>query len=263
MHDPLTQAFVIPWRYRWSTLGSKPWRYWEPLITIWHKDPERGGSDDSCGWFTPPFSETTREIVKALSQDEAREPMLFAMNAKENPDPLLTERFVFGSLMLMSRCMVNRGVLRRPVRVEDAQRWAAEMTYNRVDSFLGRFCFQSGYHSNTYSHNAEKGLPNTPEEDKFWREDQAKGFYGAIAGMILRSRRPWFKHPRWHFWHWRLQVHPMQAFKRWAFSRCAKCGGRFKWGASVGTNSWSSDGPSWRGEKDVFHMDCAAPEREP
>ena len=49
MHDPLTQAFVIPYGWRNETFanGTK-WRYWKPLITIWHKDPERGGSDDSC-----------------------------------------------------------------------------------------------------------------------------------------------------------------------------------------------------------------------
>ena len=34
MHDPLTLAFSV---------GS-----W---LDIWHKDPERGGSDDSCDWF--------------------------------------------------------------------------------------------------------------------------------------------------------------------------------------------------------------------
>lgn len=262
MHDPDTQAFVIPWRYRWSTLGNKPWRYWEPLITIWHHDPQKHGSDDSCGWFTPPFSETTREIVKSLAWEEAREPFLFALDAKTNSDPLITERFVFGSIMLMSRCLVNRGVIRRPVSVSDAQRWAAEMTYNRVDSFLGTFCFKSGYHSNTYDRNIERGVQNTPEEDRHWREQQASSFYGAIAGLILRNRRLWFQKPRWHFWHWRLQIHPLQRFKRWAFSRCCKCGKRFKWGASVGINSWHSDGPSWSGEKNVYHMDCGRDNHE-
>ncbi len=294
MHDPCTQAFVIPWRYRWSTLGKTPWRYWEPLITIWHVDPERGGSDDSCGWSRPPLSATTREIVKSLAGDEAGEPMLFALDARTNSDPIQCERFIFGSIMLMSRCLVNRGVIRRPVKVADAQRWAAEMTYNRVDSFLGTFCFKSGYHSNTYSRNEELGITNSKEEDHHWREDQARSFYSAIAGWIMRERRWWFQHPKWHVIHWKrrldrnkpigsiedrdaprfaykywgiplpivgwqIQIHPLQQFKRWAFSRCSRCGGRFHWGSSVGTNSWNSGGPSWHGEKDVYHMDCDRP----
>lgn len=37
MHDPMTVAFEIP----------RPW----PLVTVWHVDPERDGTDDSCDWF--------------------------------------------------------------------------------------------------------------------------------------------------------------------------------------------------------------------
>ncbi len=54
MHDPLTQAFQIkyPWK-KWGGKGKSDWErnYREAFITIWHKDPEKGGSDDSCGWF--------------------------------------------------------------------------------------------------------------------------------------------------------------------------------------------------------------------
>ena len=256
MHDPMTQAWRICFWYRWSDLGKTRWRYWVPFITIWHKDPEKRGSDDSCGWFTPPFSDTTREIVKSLADEEAVDPMLFA-NDETPADAITTERYVFGSILLVSRCLVNSGVLPRfrAVTVAEATKWAAEMTYNRVDSFLGSFWFKSGYHSNW--HNGTE--PNTKEQDRHWREEQARSFYGAIAGLILRSRRPWFLHPRWHVWHWSLQIHPLEHFKRWAFSRCSKCGGRFKWGASVCTNSWNSAGPSWKGERDVFHMDCDRP----
>ena len=74
MHDPLTQAFVIPWRYRteqWTT--GKAWRYWVPFITIWHVDPELRGNDDSCGWFRPPLTNDQRDRIKTLASDEARD----------------------------------------------------------------------------------------------------------------------------------------------------------------------------------------------
>jgi hypothetical protein len=50
VHDPLTVAFEIkyPWK-RYSKFWPKGHR--DTFITIWHKDPELRGSDDSCGWF--------------------------------------------------------------------------------------------------------------------------------------------------------------------------------------------------------------------
>jgi hypothetical protein len=70
--------------------------------------------------------------------------------------------------------------------------------------------------------------------------------------------RSWWRHPRWHVWHWSLQVHPLQALKRWLFSRCDQCGQRFSWGYSPIAYSWGSDGPRWfHGERGVYHHDCA------
>lgn len=62
MHDPMTQAFVIPWRYRTSLLGKTPWRYWVPLITVWHVDPERGG-----------FGRFVWMVPTAFTQDNQRD----------------------------------------------------------------------------------------------------------------------------------------------------------------------------------------------
>lgn len=70
--------------------------------------------------------------------------------------------------------------------------------------------------------------------------------------------RPWWRHPRWHVWHWWLQVHPVQQFQRWAWSRCAACGKRFPWGYAPISNSWSAPSPRWfRGEPNVLHHGCA------
>lgn len=49
MHDPMTVAFEIkyPWKNgRLTDLFPKGYR--DPFITIWHVDPEKDGSDDSC-----------------------------------------------------------------------------------------------------------------------------------------------------------------------------------------------------------------------
>lgn len=71
MHDPMTVAHEIkyPWyKYKpwpkectkWEDIPAQSqhkhsswWKggYRETFITIWHVDPERDGSDDSCDWF--------------------------------------------------------------------------------------------------------------------------------------------------------------------------------------------------------------------
>jgi hypothetical protein len=70
------------------------------------------------------------------------------------------------------------------------------------------------------------------------------------------TKRRWWQHPKWHVHHWRFQVHPLQDFKRWAFSRCAECRRRFSWGyCPVGR--WGNTGPQWfRSEEMVFHHEC-------
>jgi len=58
MHDPLGVAHEItyPWREKERLPGLG--RYRRALLTIWHRDPESDGSDDSCDWFYSRVSKT-------------------------------------------------------------------------------------------------------------------------------------------------------------------------------------------------------------
>lgn len=326
MHDPNTVAFEIkyPW-FHTLQMGKTRYRYWPSFITIWHVDPERCGSDDSCGWFRPPFTEVQREIVKTLASDEARDPWFMSLSAKQNSNPVECESYVRGAFLLVSSCLENRCGWRpwrqrkRSVTLDEATRWAALMTH-QSDNFRSSLAFLSGYHSNWY----RDGEPNTIGEDKYFREQQASGFFGAIMGYILRERRPWYRKPRWHLIHWKMrviglgsyklvrkclscewcngtgwkgetprgdklycelcggpncvvqeehtirvplpivgwkiQIHPLQSLKRWAFSRCCRCGGRFAWGYSPVSDSWNGTGPLWfRSEQYTYHADCSNP----
>lgn len=68
---------------------------------------------------------------------------------------------------------------------------------------------------------------------------------------------------RFHVHHWRLQVHPLQQWRRRLLTRCTWCGGRSVKGDHVNvSHSW--DGPRerwWQGEKGLFHRDCSSIER--
>jgi hypothetical protein len=68
-------------------------------------------------------------------------------------------------------------------------------------------------------------------------------------------RRRW----RLHIHHWRIQVAPLQALRRWALTRCAWCGGRSRRGDLVNvSHQWDHEkSPWWRGEAGLFHVDCS------
>lgn len=160
MHDPMTVAHEIrrPWPQR-SPLFTGG-RYWPSIVTIWHVDPERDGSDDSCDWFG---KRRTRENGWYPGHQDEYEAL--------------------------------------------------------------------------------------PEESR-----RAIDFVWWTWGPP--RPRPWYRHPRWHVWHWKVQVHVVQKFKRWMFSRCVKCGGRFRWGYTP-IGSWGGRGPGWWfGREQSWHSEC-------
>lgn len=272
MHDPCTVAHEIkyPWfLYRpWPKKFRKdphPWRlkrgweempdalktgrgahwpegYQQSFITIWHVDPERDGSDDSCGYSFIKLTPKQREILRNTAWSEGYKPHFLRYSSKTFPGTAEeAECFYRGLALLVAR------VLRLKVSMDYVTRYASEAVHVRDGSsdFGGAFCFLPGYHTNN---------------SKDSQDDRREHFHGilcSVARNILTDLRPWWRHPKWHFWHWKLQCHPVGHLKRWAFSRCCKCGGRFRWGESPTTNSWNGTGPRWfRGEPDIYHSNC-------
>lgn len=169
MHDPNTVAFEIPrpWPEKSKVLG---W-HWPALITIWHRDPEKDGDEDSCNF--------------------------------------------------------------------------------------------SGFHKT-----GETGWCGVVLDDyKTLSEDQQRvvNFIWWAFKSKLTERR-WWQHPKFHFWHWRIQIHALQQLKRFLFSRCTKCGKRFTWNDAGGhvIGTWDGRGPQWftNGEK-IWHFGCHAPASAP
>ena len=247
MHDPMTVAFEVkyPWRDKSSgTTKLFPKGYRRTFITVWHVDPETDGSDDSCGYSRPRLTKEQLDSMKSLAGDEAREPWFQQYFGKRIDSPTEGEVLIRQAFFLVGMVLNRRFGVKR-VSFAEASEWACETMCNGIDNFRSSLCFIAGYHS------------NNPEDRESDREYVAHRFFCCLAGYILRERRHWWQHPRWHFWHWHLQIHPLQNFKRWAFTRCADCGKGFKWGQSGWTNQWNSDGPRWfRGEKDLHHDNC-------
>lgn len=274
MHDPMTVAHEIkypwfrhkPWpkksrrdpepfrlKREWDKLADEqrstrdrhwPEGYRETFITIWHVDPERDGSDDSCGYSYVKLTPKQLEVLRNAAWSEGRDPHFLCCPSKQWEGTLPEAEALYRGLVLL----VAR-VLRLKMRFDEAAKYASEaMNIRTCGKFGDTFCFLPGYHTNSQK--------DSPEQ----RQDHFHSILCGVARNILTDRRYWWQHPRWHFWHWKIQCHPLLHFKRWAFSRCSKCGGRFCWGYSPVTNSWNGTGPRWfRSERDVFHSDCNLP----
>jgi hypothetical protein len=66
MHDPMTVAFEIHWPFRWGPKNHFTGKRDKPLLfRIWHCDPEKDGTDNSCNWF---YSKTSKKDKEALSK---------------------------------------------------------------------------------------------------------------------------------------------------------------------------------------------------
>lgn len=229
MHDPMTVAFEIryPWR---SEPPSKLWPkgYRSSFITIWHKDPERDGTDDSCGWFKRARhgdSETLQRIRSSFDQEwDAKYGGWF------HPD---------GSPKLSVSAVVLNLFWRAAWEHFSHDR-------SKTAAFMQRHLFDILF----FAENPVDSLhPTITGKYGFDRRDQRiSQLASVIYGWILRAEQKWWQHPRWHIHHWRIQVHPWQQLRRRYWDRCCNCGKRgFPKGVSA-IGDWSGDR--------IWHSSC-------
>jgi hypothetical protein len=240
MHDPQTVAFDI--KAPWTRKGYRP-----TLVTIWHVDPERDGSDDSCGWSYPKLTQDQRRRIRDFAWHEGRDPYFLREAGKEWTGSRTEAETLYRALVLLTARAV-----RVPLTYEAASLYASQRVHNGgFEDAARNFCWLPGYHCNG-ADSAER------------RQDYFAGIMAGIARGLLADARPWYRHPKWHVHHWKLQFHTAQAFKRWAFSRCAGCGGRFAFGYCPVSHQWDGVGPRWfRGEPHVYHSECSAKKAAP
>jgi hypothetical protein len=178
MYDPLTVAFEIRSPFRDKPCKLFPEGYRRSLITIWHRDPESDGTDDSCGWTFPRLTKKEIDFCK-------------------------------------------------------------DLIYNENDNL--RHWFDQNY---------------SPEDPQYPTLDGMSSQVMQIMRCFKRFQRPWYRHPKYHFWHWKIQIHDLQNLKRWLFTKCKVCGKSFKYG-ETGVGTWGGDGPRWFKSEDLTHMRCS------
>lgn len=235
MYDPLTEAFSIRSPFvSQRDLGG--WAYREPILTIWHCDPENHGDDDSCGFC---FVRISNEDHK-WAEETAHKEWAFWFSPE------------YGSINLM-----NSGILEITAAAwKEARHRADVKDYHKPLSAwemseIFHLCTNAGDNFGHLVAGAKK------DEEGFARLLQL------TLRLYLTRRRKWWQHPKFHIHHWRFQLHPMQRFNRWMFSRCAGCGGRFSWGYAP-MSGWGGEGPQFlKGEKGVYHHECFDGNKKP
>lgn len=219
MHSPETVAFEIKNPF----IRKRKNEYVPSIITIWHNDPEKDGTDDSCGWF-----KRARHGDKKV-HDEIKRWFANSFNDWFHEDDGMPKFSAIATVMNMYQraawCMLGESWKKSHKFLRRHQHKIILFAENPTDS-LRPMLFEQ-YGKNTIEYRVNE-------------------FASIIYGDILRMDRKWYQHPRWHIHHWSIQFHPLQNFKRRYWDKCCECGKRgFK----------SAPMSDWYGTK-RWHQEC-------
>lgn len=225
MHDPKCVAFDI-------YLGSKVKKnghYRSPFITIWHVDPEKDGTDDSCGWFI-----RRRHLPKEVFEKVRRE---FEFNFKHNYWFNEAGYPVF-SVMGTTLEMYSKAAWIIFMWLNgDQPTDKASRQYRR---FMNKHLFNILHFAENPTDSLHSGI--VMKYGVGPKEGRIENFASTITSDIFRKMRKWWQHPRWHIHHWEIQFHPIQRLKRRYWDKCCICGKRGFKGSAMsdwyGTRIW-------------------------
>lgn len=216
MHDPCTVAHEIkyPWKGKPDKFYPKGRR--DTFITIWHNDPEKDGTDDSCGWFMRP-SHGDREMLDRIKKD-----FLFDWTHgwyDENDKPLQSVMSIALGMFSQGSWRFHGSNRRKHEKfLKDHIAAILRFAENPVDIMFNTL---TGKYGGT-------------------RQDRIESCASMVYGCLLRWTRPWYKEPRWHVHHWSFQIHPWQNLKRRFWTKCSKCKKRgFKKEHGGACGNWS------------------------
>lgn len=251
MHDPHTQAFEI--KYPWKDKPSKCWPngYRHTFITIWHVDPCKDGTDDSCGWFMR-ARHGNKEVLERIVKR-------FAMDWDSQFKSDSSGKTYYTGLFYPEDAgagMPNMGVSAVALNLFFL---AALETLGEREKAI-KFCRRHLLEILLFAENPTDSMRDCIVKrwgDNDDRANRIRNMASMVYSWILRRNRPWWKHPRWHFWHWEIHCQPLHTLKRTLFSKCCKCGRGIRWGESVSSHQWDGTGPLWfRSEKNIICSSC-------
>lgn len=246
MHSPETLAHTINLPFYKDKWGHK-----KPIISIWHHDPEKDGTDDSCGWFMRDRHMPAGVIDKIEKEFESEWDRTYKGENGHvyncgwfNPE---------GENILSVRAIVlNMYIYAAKIVFDTTGKSDPGKMWKKAWKFVNKNYAEIMYFAENNRDSMRDAIvrkfeigckePYTEKSRKYMIRHCAS----IIACDIARKTRPWYKHPRWHIHHWSLQIHPLQNLKRRWWDKCCICGKRGFKGAAM------SD---WNGTK-RWHQEC-------
>lgn len=214
-----------------SRLGNALHRL-SPFIgfDIWHIDPERPSkgqrTDDSCGWFDRRPREyadalkyllgdetTKHEINLVLARrTETLAPFYQGISERQLCYPRLAASDALAVCLMVARELELRRYWNGQNGKDGACRswWRKTFTKRRnVDSIA-------------------MDLALNPL-DNLSSVETPEAMIDLIAGALARHFKPWWKHPRWHVHHWKVNFNIARNLRRMLIDKCSTCGKRLGW----------------------------------
>jgi hypothetical protein len=209
MHDPMTVAFQIPGLRRNDCVypGYRP-----PLITVWHVDPESDGSDNSCDWWGTRLTSQECELVASHAEQEHSFFFDYDVAGLKGASPI--------AIIWAAYRSVKWGLYREKELSPKEICLVFDLAACPTDN-LRCYALRSPEHLESF-----------------------ESLFILLARQAKKIRRPWYRHPRWHVHHWKIQFHAWERLYRWLFVRCAHCGERLTKGS-----------PHVRGDE-LYHGHC-------
>lgn len=251
MHDPMTLCFQI--KFPWGRKIGNHF-YFESFIDIWHVDPETDGSDDSCGYS---FVKQTKEEIEKIEKlaDSEFNSMIGCFGHQ-----LDRLEAIYAVWVIVKRFNERK----YPKITHKEMLYILSLAYNPVDNLyyavkeLNKTHFNHIYAENRTMKKLkiESRFDLKPEQVEYNEEEKKlinegkeklrKLFY-LINRCYLTYHRPWYKKPKWHIHHWRINIVVLQKLKRFLFERCCICWDGYSYGYSPIAD--------WNGTK-TWHFEC-------
>lgn len=224
MHDPSSVLFEI---------GR--------FATVWHEDPCKDGSDDSCGRFMRARHGDPAVLKRIISHLE------YAWTSNQEP---------YGALFYKDTGKCVRSFPSTVLWIFHGCLW---IHYNHDRRKMKKFLKRNLLDILLFAENPVDGLFDNLNQTYGVesQKDRIESMASCIYGWILRAERPWYKNPLFHVHHWSIQFHPWQRLRRRLFDRCCVCGKPFI-GEAPCTDNWYTPKVGWfRSVSGLYHHSCS------
>jgi len=163
-------------------------------IMVWHKDPCKDGSDDSCGWFKRARHGNKKVLEAIISRYDFDWDRTFVSDGTGK----LYKCGFFGPegdlVLSVSGITINLIWL------------AAYEHFGKNRDKASAFCQRNLFDILHFAENPTDSLHDgiTQKFGSENREERIKSMASCCYGWVLRAERKWWDHPRYHFWHYQI-----------------------------------------------------------